>query len=95
VAGVPGFAQRVEGLVQQQIGTTDALDSTGTLDARLKGSTDEQKRLADVMTRTESRLAAKEKRLRAQFAAMEAALQASQTQGAWLSGQLAALQPSR
>jgi flagellar hook-associated protein 2 len=95
VAGVPGFAQRVEGLVQQQIGTTDALDSTGTLDARLKGSTDEQKRLSDVMTRTESRLAAKEKRLRAQFAAMEAALQASQTQGAWLSGQLAALQPSR
>ena len=38
-----------------------------------------------------TRLEASEKRLKAQFAAMEPALQASQTQQAWLTGQLASL----
>ena len=42
--------------------------------------------------RTNERLDAREKRLKAQFAAMEVALQNSQTQGAWLSGQLAGSQ---
>ena len=41
------------------------------------------------MTRTDTRLEAKEKRLKAQFAAMETAMSASQTQLAWLQGQLA------
>ena len=40
------------------------------------------------MTRVDARLEAKEKRLKAQFAAMEAAMSASQTQGAWLAGQI-------
>ncbi|MDP9385085.1 MAG: flagellar filament capping protein FliD [Actinomycetota bacterium] len=84
-SGVDGFAQRVEALVKTQVGTT------GEIDSRLKGSTEEQKRLNDLMTRTESRLAAREKRLKAQFAAMESAMQASQTQQAWLQGQLATL----
>ena len=39
----------------------------------------------------ETRLQAKEKRLKAQFAAMETALLNSQTQSAWLSGQLSSL----
>jgi flagellar capping protein FliD len=43
------------------------------------------------MTRTDARLAAKEKRLKAQFAAMESALNASNAQMAWLQGQLAGL----
>ncbi len=83
--GVDGFAQRVESFVKTQVG------STGEIDARLKSSTEEQKRLTDTMSRAETRLAAREKRLKAQFAAMESALQASQTQQAWLQGQLATL----
>ena len=47
--------------------------------------------MTDEMTRMDTRLAAKEKRMKAQFAAMEAALNQSQTQGAWLQGQLAGL----
>ena len=43
------------------------------------------------MTRMDTRLEAKEKRLKAQFAAMEAAMSNSQTQLAWLQGQLSGL----
>ena len=84
-AGVDGFAQRIEALIKTQVG------STGEIDGRLKNSTEETKRLNDLMSRTESRLAQREKRLKAQFAAMESAMQASQTQQAWLQGQLATL----
>ena len=84
-AGVDGFAQRIEALIKTQVG------ATGEIDGRLKNSTEEQKRLSDTMTRAESRLVAREKRLKAQFAAMESAMQASQTQQAWLQGQLARL----
>ncbi len=84
-AGVEGFAHRIEAFVKGQVGTT------GEIDSRLKSSGDEQKRLSDNMSRAETRLAAREKRLRAQFAAMESAMQASQTQQAWLQGQLATL----
>ncbi|HEX8101406.1 MAG TPA: flagellar filament capping protein FliD [Solirubrobacteraceae bacterium] len=80
-----GVATRFEGLVNAQTGTN------GALTLRLKSSDDEQRRITDAMTRSETRLAAKEKRLKAQFAAMEKALQASQTQQSWLSGQLASL----
>ena len=83
--GVDGFAQRVESFVKQQVGLT------GEIDSRLKSSSDEQKRLTDNMSRAETRLAAREKRLKAQFAAMESAMQASQTQQSWLQGQLAML----
>lgn len=85
VGGTPGFAQRVEALVDRQVG------SSGAIEARLKSSVDEQKRISDTMTRTDARLVRRESLLKAQFAAMERALQASQTQQAWLSGQLASL----
>jgi flagellar hook-associated protein 2 len=85
VSGTPGFAQRIEDMVDRQVG------SSGAIDQRLKSSADEQKRITDAMRRTEDRLTQREKRMKAQFAAMESALQASQTQQAWLTGQLASL----
>jgi flagellar hook-associated protein 2 len=88
ISGTEGFAQRVEGLVDRQVG------SSGAIDMRLTSSVAEQKRITDTMTRTDARLLEREKRLKAQFAAMESALQASQTQQAWLTGQLAALNAS-
>jgi flagellar hook-associated protein 2 len=53
--------------------------------------TSERKRLADTIAQTDVRLADKEKRLRAQFAAMESALAASQSAQAQLTSQLASL----
>lgn len=89
--GVDGIAQRMEALVAAQVGPTDGQDATGALDLRIKGLQDEQRRLADVLTRSDARIASREKRLKAQFAAMESALSASQTQQSWLTGQLNAL----
>ena len=65
--------------------------SSGVLDQRDKSAASEIKRITDQVTRAETRLTAKEKRLKAQFAAMESALSQTQTQSAWLSGQLSAL----
>ena len=67
---------------------------SGIIDDRLKGSERTLKRLDDQVTRTNERLDAKEKRMKAQFAAMEVALQNAQSQQAWLTGQLNALNPS-
>jgi flagellar hook-associated protein 2 len=66
-------------------------DLAKVLDGRIDSVGKQSKRIADELTRTDTRLAAKEKRLKAQFAAMEAAMGASQTQMAWLQGQLAGL----
>lgn len=57
----------------------------------LDGITAERKRIADAITRTDTRLAAREKQLRAQFAAMESALAASQAAQTQLAAQLAGL----
>ena len=64
---------------------------TGVIDDRLKGSNRSLDRLKDQVELANVRLDAKETRMKAQFAAMESALQSSQTQQAWLTGQLAAL----
>jgi flagellar hook-associated protein 2 len=61
------------------------------LDGRIESVGTQSRRISDQMTRMDSRLEAKEKRLKAQFAAMESALNASNTQMAWLQGQLAGL----
>lgn len=58
---------------------------------RLEGVTSERKRISDAIARTDVRLAGKEQRLRAQFAAMESALAASQAAQAQLASQLAGL----
>ena len=62
-----------------------------TMDARLSSVDSVRKRLADDMAATDVRLADKEKRLRAQFTAMESALAASQAAQAQLTAQLSAL----
>ncbi len=64
------------------------------IDSRLEGSSRTVSRIQQQIDATNKRLDAKEQRLKAQFAAMELALQNSQTQQAWLTGQLAALNPS-
>jgi flagellar hook-associated protein 2 len=84
------FSKSVETFVKTQTG------GSGVIDERLKSSTRNLDRIKDQVDKTNERLDMKEKRMRAQFAAMELALQNSQTQQSWLSGQLAALQaPTR
>jgi len=58
---------------------------------RLEGVTAERRQIADAITRTDVRLASKEQRLRAQFAAMESALAASQAAQTQLAAQLGGL----
>lgn len=79
------FSKDVAAFVKVQTG------GSGVIDERLRSSSRNLDRLEDQMDAANVRLDAKEKRMRAQFAAMESALQASQTQQAWLTGQLAAL----
>src|SRR5919108_375633 len=80
-----GFADDVAAYVKTQTG------GSGVIDSRLKGSERTASRIQEQIDATNLRLDAKEQRLKAQFAAMELALQNSQTQQAWLTGQLAAL----
>jgi flagellar hook-associated protein 2 len=83
-----GFDDQVEAFVTTQTG------GNGVIDSRLEGSSRTVSRIQQQIDATNKRLDAKEQRLKAQFAAMELALQNSQTQQAWLTGQLAALNPS-
>lgn len=78
-----GLGQRVSDVVTPVAGPS--------LTAALDGVTGERKTLADAMAATDVRLADKEKRLRAQFAAMESALAASQAAQAQMASQLASL----
>jgi flagellar hook-associated protein 2 len=81
-----GFADEVDSFVGAQTG------GSGVIDDRLKGSDRSLDRIQDQIDRTNERLDLKEKRMRAQFAAMEVALQNAQSQQAWLTGQLGALE---
>jgi flagellar hook-associated protein 2 len=85
-----GFATDVTAVVKQQIGS-GAGTSTGVIAERVDASSRELRSLTAQADATSRRLDDKEKRLRAQFAAMETALQNAQTQQAWLAGQLASL----
>jgi flagellar hook-associated protein 2 len=83
------FSKDVEDFVKAQTG------GSGIIDDRLKSGDRQTKRLDDQLARANDRIDAREKRLKAQFAAMELALQNSQTQGAWLQGQLAGLNANK
>ena len=83
------FSKDVETFVKAQTG------GSGVIDDRIAGGDRTAKRVQDQIDRTTERLDAREKRLKAQFAAMEVALQNSQTQGAWLSGQIAGLNANK
>jgi flagellar hook-associated protein 2 len=82
------FSAGAEAFVKGQTG------GSGIIDDRLKGADRTLSRLNDQVARTNERLDAKEKRMKAQFAAMEVALQNAQSQQAWLTGQLNALSTS-
>jgi flagellar hook-associated protein 2 len=80
-----GFATSVTTYVKTQTG------GSGVIDKRLDSSARNQKLLQSEVDQMNDRLDAKEKRLKAQFAAMESAMAASQTQQAWLTSQIASL----
>jgi flagellar hook-associated protein 2 len=82
---IKGLSALVSDYVNSQTGTNGAI--TGRMnsdDTRLKSFDDQIAKLNERMAMTE-------KRLKAQFAAMESALNASQTQQAWLTSQIATL----
>jgi flagellar hook-associated protein 2 len=85
-ATVKGLGERVEDIVKPNT------DTGGAIDERIKTLDGEVSRIRTAMEDIDRRLADKEKRLRAQFAAMERALSSSQGQQSYLSSQLAALQ---
>ena len=85
-SGKPGFAQRIESLLEAEAGTS------GVLAERLKVNSSEQKRVKDRISTIEQRITVQEKRLREQFTAMEKALSLSQSQGNWLMGQISSMQ---
>jgi flagellar hook-associated protein 2 len=61
------------------------------LDKRDDSADAEIKRITDQISTAETRLNEKSTRLKAQFAAMESALLQTQTQSAWLTGQISQL----
>src|SRR3954451_21929049 len=79
------FAKAVDDLL------APVVQADGTLDQTIKSQDAQRRVIADQIARMDRTLAKKQDILKAQFAAMEAALQASQSQGQWLSGQLNAL----
>jgi flagellar hook-associated protein 2 len=80
-----GFSTSVTDYVKTQTG------GSGLIDKRLDSSNRNMKMLQSDLDQMNDRLDAKEVRLKAQFAAMESAMAASQTQQAWLTSQIAAL----
>lgn len=85
LAGTPeieGFGTRLHSLL------TPVTATDGDFDQRVKSADREQKRFSDRIAELDKRIEAKAKLLRAQFAAMEAAINRSQSQQAWLAGQL-------
>jgi flagellar hook-associated protein 2 len=65
--------------------------SKGLITGRMKTDDDTLKGFTDQITKLNDRMGAEQKRLKAQFAAMEAALNNSQTQQAWLTSQIKSL----
>lgn len=84
------FATGITGIVKQQVGSGTG-STTGLIPGRVDSTSRELRALTAQVDSTTRRLDDKETRLRAQFAAMETALQNAQSQQAWLSGQIASL----
>jgi flagellar hook-associated protein 2 len=85
VDSVGGWARGFESVVD------NAAKSDGILSSRITGADDELRTLKSQMAQMDQRLSVKERALQAQFAALEVAMSKSQSQSAWLTGQLAAL----
>jgi flagellar hook-associated protein 2 len=93
-----GLAQRLDGILRPQLqGTTgaDGVVHAGVLDSRISSETTQIELLKRQQADMTTRLALKEKQLRAQFTAMETALSKAQSQGQWLGAQLSGLSASR
>jgi flagellar hook-associated protein 2 len=84
-----GFSQSFDALVKPPV------QADGTIDQTIKSQDALRRALSDQIARMDQTLQQKQDLLKSQFAAMEAAMQNSQSQGQWLSGQLAALNRSR
>ena len=85
VSGTSGFGQAIETLL------APTLQAGGTMSSRLSSEDTAKKRISDQIARMDVQLKKKQDTLKTQFTAMESALQSSQAQGQWLSGQLGAL----
>jgi flagellar hook-associated protein 2 len=83
--GDGGFARSLEAIVHP------STEAGGELDTRIAREASNSSDIASQLAAIDQRLSLKQERLKRQFAAMEAALGRSQTQGQWLSGQLAGL----
>jgi flagellar hook-associated protein 2 len=88
VSGTSGFGQALDNLL------APTLQAGGTMASRLSSEDSNHKRLSDQIASMDVLLQKKQDTLKAQFTAMEKALQASQSQGQWLTGQLASLSSS-
>ncbi len=89
VGTTDGFSDLIGDYVDTQTRTTEG--SEGLLAGRIDTDTKILKDYTDQIARMNERMDATQARLKAQFAAMEQAMAQSQTQQAWLSGQLAGL----
>jgi flagellar hook-associated protein 2 len=86
LSGSSGFGQAIDAMLMP------TLQAGGTMASRLTSEDTNKKRISDQIARMDVQLQKKQDTLKQQFTAMEKALQASQAQGQWLSGQLAGLQ---
>jgi flagellar hook-associated protein 2 len=84
-----GTTKGLSGLISDYIGTQTG--TNGTLKGRMESDDSRLKGFTDQIAKLNERMAAQEKRLKAQFAAMESALNASQAQQAWLTSTIASL----
>jgi flagellar hook-associated protein 2 len=85
ISGTSGFGQALDNLL------APTLQAGGTMASRLSSEDTKQKTLNDQIAAMDIILAQKQDTLKAQFTAMETAMQKSQAQGQWLAGQLAGL----
>jgi len=83
VSGVEGVGNKLDSMLDTVVKTD------GDFDSRIKSIDKEQSRFDDQIAALDKRIELRAARLRAQFAAMEAAISASQTQSSWLAQQLA------
>jgi flagellar hook-associated protein 2 len=81
------FSTQVTTLVGAQTGK-----ATSSLDARVAGDDKRLGKLTDQLSQVQLRLDSEQTRLKAQFAAMEAALSKAQSEQSWLTGQINSLQ---
>jgi flagellar hook-associated protein 2 len=89
ISGTTGFGQALDNLL------APTLQAGGTMASRLTSEDSKQKTLNTQIAAMDVLLTKKQSTLKAQFTAMETALQASQAQSQWLTGQLAALSNNR